>query len=135
MAVDSSDGMGRTTNSWGIADERSTTSNAMPVAAASKTTVSTLPRKLKEGDVLAGEVDLAAGWFEVRLNQSEFSHRFTIPVGSKEDYWFGMTFANDHQATILTPPPAQITPPREAIGRETRLRSRSNRCHLFLQLL
>jgi hypothetical protein len=122
MAVDSSDGMGRTTNTWGIADDRNSTSTAMPVAAASKTTISTLPRKLKQGDVLSGEVDLLAGWFEVRLNQSEFSHRFTIPVGSKEDYWFGMTFANDHQATILMaePPaaqPAASKPPSEAAGK------------------
>jgi hypothetical protein len=99
MKKDSSDGMGRTEDTWGIADDRSSTSNA--VVSACKSNVGTLPRKLKDGDVLSGEANVAAGWFEVRLNQSEFSHRFTIPVGSKEDYWFGMTFANDHQATIL----------------------------------
>jgi hypothetical protein len=99
MKKDSSDGMGRTEDTWGIADDRSSTSSA--VVSACKTNVGTLPRKLKDGDVLSGEANVAAGWFEVRLNQSEFSHRFTIPVGSKEDYWFGMTFANDHQATIL----------------------------------
>jgi hypothetical protein len=102
MSMSGSDGLGRTENTWGLFDERSSGSvSKMAAVSACKTNVGTLPRKLKDGDVLSGEADVAAGWFEVRLNQSEFAYRFTIPVGSKEDYWFGMTFANDHQATIV----------------------------------
>jgi hypothetical protein len=100
FARDSSDGMGRTADSWGIADERSSGNTTAPVVASSKSTVGSLPRKLREGDLLTAEIDTSAGWSEVRLNQSEYKYRFTIPTGAKEAYWFGMTFANDHQVTI-----------------------------------
>jgi hypothetical protein len=100
MAISASDGMGCTQGSWGIQDDRSDAS-LVPIVLAERTECAALPRKLRAGDCLSAEVDTIAGWFEVRLNQSEFSHRFTIPVGSKEDYWFGMTFANDHQVTVV----------------------------------
>jgi hypothetical protein len=102
MAKSSSDGFGRTANTWGIVDDRNSASTAsMAFLAADKTTLGSLPRKLREGDLLTAEANTSAGWCEVRLNQTEFKHRFTIPAGRKEDYWFGMTFANDHQVTIL----------------------------------
>jgi hypothetical protein len=99
MATSASDGMGRTAGSWGIQDDRSDAS-AMPTAISNGSAAATLPRKLQVGDRLSAEVDTSAGWCEVQLNQTEFKHRFTIPVGSKEDYWFGMTFANDHKVTV-----------------------------------
>jgi hypothetical protein len=111
MKKDGSNGVGLTANSWGLADDRSATAvGEMPVVAASASLAGRLSRKLREGDVLLGFVDVAAGWFEVRLNQMEFVHRFTIPPGAKEDYWFGMTLANDHQATIVSAAPATPAP-------------------------
>jgi hypothetical protein len=111
MKKDGSNGLGLTANSWGLADDRSATAvGEMPVVAASAALAGRLSRKLRQGDVLLGFVDVAAGWFEVRLNQTEFVHRFTIPPGTKEDYWFGMTLANDHQATIVSAAPATPAP-------------------------
>jgi len=97
MATTSSDGVGRTANTWGIADDRS--SNSLPVISASGTNVGNF-RKLAVGDVLLAEVDVASGWLEIRLNEHECTHRFEIPAGAMEDYVFAMTFANDHQVTI-----------------------------------
>ena len=102
MATTSSDGVGRTSNTWGVADDRS--SQSAPVVSGSGTTVGAF-RKFVVGDVLSAEVDTAAGWCEVRLNESEFVHRFDIPVGTMADYCFAMTFANDHQVSIVTDAP------------------------------
>jgi hypothetical protein len=113
MDRESSDGLGRTTDTWGIADERSyAAGNEMPQVLANTDRKARLPRKFKAGDVLLGFVDVTAGWFEVRLNQTEFVHRFTIPPGAKEDYWFGVTLADNHQVTVVTtgPPPPLPTP-------------------------
>jgi GTPase SAR1 family protein len=94
-----SDGIARHANSWGLADERNP--DTSPVAVyASGNEVTAGPRKLQANDTLTAEVDVKAGWCEVRLNKTEFTHRFTIPAGAKEDYWFGVTFANDHKVTI-----------------------------------
>jgi hypothetical protein len=97
MATTSSDGVGRTANTWGVADDRS--SGSLPVVSASGNNIGTF-RKFTVGDVLSAEVDTAAGWLEVRLNDNECTQRFDIPPGTSEDYWFAMTFANDHQVTI-----------------------------------
>lgn len=97
MATTSSDGVGRTANTWGVADDRS--SGSLPVVSASGNNIGTF-RKFAVGDVLSAEVDTAAGWLEVRLNDSECVQRFDIPPGTSEDYWFAMTFANDHTVTI-----------------------------------
>ena len=97
MATTSSDGVGRTPNTWGVADDRS--SNSLPVVSASGTNVGNF-RKLAVGDVLLAEVDVASGWLEIRLNDNECTYRFEIPAGCMEDYVFAMTFANDHQVSI-----------------------------------
>jgi hypothetical protein len=110
---ESSDGLGRTVNSWGLADDRAPAAGSeMPLVAANAERLSRLPRKLRSGDVLLGFVDVTAGWFEVRLNQTEFAYRFTIPPGAKEDYWFGMTLASDHQVSVISAnPPAAVPAP------------------------
>jgi hypothetical protein len=97
MATSSSDGVGRTSNTWGVADDRS--SLTLPVLSAGGTTVGNF-RKLAANDVLTAEIDTVGGWCEIRLNDMECSHRFDIPPGTMDDYWFAMTFANDHQVTI-----------------------------------
>jgi hypothetical protein len=56
-----------------------------------------LPRQLRQGDVLRGLADTTAGWYEVRLNEIEFVHRFTIPTGTKEDFWFGVCGSSEDQ--------------------------------------
>ena len=102
FALTNSDGMGRTANSWGIAEERTSGGSIGGVYACSKTRLGSLPRRLQEGDVLSAVVDVPSGWCEVRLNYSEFTHRFSIPRGSREDYLFGMTFASDLQVTVVS---------------------------------
>ena len=97
----SSDGVGKNADSWGIVDERSSSGNNATMQGCGKVE-ETLARKLQEGDVLTAEADVAAGWCEVRLNQTECTHRFVIPVGSKESYLFGATFSNDTECTILS---------------------------------
>jgi hypothetical protein len=117
FGITNSDGFGREANSWGIADERSTGNTTIPSAfCGSNSGVASMPRKLAAGDILTAEANTAAGWCEVRLNQTEFKHRFTIPVGSKEDYWFGMTFANDHQVTIQDSPNVKAAPAAASSG-------------------
>jgi hypothetical protein len=111
MEPQGTEGIGHKTNSWGIAEDRAAgKEGVLPVVMANRIEMGRLPRKLKRGDVLLGFANVIAGWFEVRLNQTEFVHRFTIPPGTKEDYWFGMTFASDHQAMIVSAAPAPVVP-------------------------
>lgn len=100
MANASSDGVGRTTNTWGISDDRSSSSSSALVAA-SGTEVARF-RKLRVGDVLLASIDVVEGWAEIAVNEEEFVHRFVIPCGRREDYCFAMSFANDHRVTILS---------------------------------
>jgi hypothetical protein len=110
MQVTNSDGVGRTTNTWGVADDRNSSNTDGPVISASATKLHSWSRKWAAGDILSAEVNTTAGWCEIALHGSADKHRFTIPTGSKEDYWFAMTFATDHVITILpsdsTVPPA-----------------------------
>eukprot|EP01038_Epipyxis_sp_PR26KG_P011614 gene11614-15552_t len=99
MANSSSDGVGRTTNTWGISDDRSSSSSSS-LFAASGNEVGQV-RKLKVGDVLTCIVDTLEGWAEVILNEDEHCHRFDIPPGTADDYCFAMTFANDHRVSII----------------------------------
>jgi hypothetical protein len=114
MKATNSDGVGRTVNSWGVADDRNSGANStLPAISASSSKVSSWSRKWVSGDILSAEVNTAAGWCEISLQGTADKHRFTIPVGSKEDYWFGMTFATDHVVTILpsdTAAPPASTP-------------------------
>lgn len=112
MPATYSDGFGRSYNSSGIAQDSSA---ALPIVAASQVTVETPKRRLHAGDVLTAEVDTLAGWCELKLNDSEFVYRFTLPQrGLPEDqYLFGMTLATDHQAVIHRPVPAP--PPQLAV--------------------
>lgn len=99
MVPSSSDGVGRTSNSWGISDDRSS-SSSQSILASSGNEVSHF-RKLKAGDVLVALVDTTEGWCDISVNEHELIQRFEIPPGSAADYCFAMTFANDHKVTIL----------------------------------
>jgi hypothetical protein len=105
MKASYSDGFGRTADSWGIAQDSSAT---LPVVTASTTKLTNVPRKLRERDVLSAEADVAEGWCEVRLNQTEFVHRFTIPKGTKDAYQFGVSLATDHQVSVLRSPTSSV---------------------------
>ena len=101
MPVSGSDGVGRTSSSWGICDDRSTTSNNQAMLFNCGQIVSTF-RKLIEGDILKAEVNMTDGWLEISLND-DFHYKFTIPITSNDynSYCFAMTFANDHQISIV----------------------------------
>lgn len=100
IANSSSDGVGRSRNTWGLSDDRSSlTSKA--ILSACGTEVGNF-RKLKVGDTLSALVDTGEGWCEVSVNDQEFSHRFKIPIGNSSDYCFAMTFANDHKVSIMS---------------------------------
>jgi hypothetical protein len=131
FATTNSDGFGREPSSWGFADERGN-SGTMAFVADCKSRGADLPRKFREGDILTAEVDTDAGWCELRLNQTEFTHRFTIPTGSKSDYWFGMTFANDHRATIFDDSGSSPAAPVAATGSATVARGKLNFCTFAL---
>lgn len=100
MGNSSSDGFGKTQNSWGIRDDRGN-SSLMPIISASGNDCGKMNRKLRAGDLLSMKVDVNNGIADLFVNRNEFSHRFTILAGKAADYWFGMTFANDHRVTIL----------------------------------
>ena len=51
--------------------------------------------------MLTAEANTSAGWCEVRLNETEFKHRFSIPTGAHEGYVFGVSFSNDAKVCIL----------------------------------
>jgi hypothetical protein len=93
-----SDGFGRTVDSWGVAQDSSA---SLPVVVASAAKITSMARKLRERDVLSAQADVAEGWCEVRLNQTEFVHRFTIPTGTKDAYQFGVSLATDHKVSVL----------------------------------
>ncbi len=100
----SSDGVGRSRDSYGIADDRGVTSSNLHASVfASGRFISQCP-KLKQDDIIICNVDLIEGWFEISINETEFSYRFDVPILPHTEYVFAMTFANDHCARILTDP-------------------------------
>lgn len=99
IPISSSDGVGRSLNSWGICDDRGSTGGSYSLVVSCGQTVGQC-RKLTEGDILHGIVDITEGWFEIHLND-ELVHKFDIPTDNFTDYLFAMTFANDHKATIV----------------------------------
>lgn len=99
MENSGSDGVGLTADTWGISDERDNSSEAYIGNCGRR--IGRCP-KFQQGDIIKGEVDLSAGWFEVTVGA--FSYRFDIPIGSCEDYYFAMTFANNHQVSIIPDP-------------------------------
>jgi hypothetical protein len=110
MPNSSSDGVGRTRDTWGLSDDRSSSTNRT-IISASGSEVSQF-RKLAAGDILSATIDTVEGWCEININENEFTYRFeNLPVGTKDDYWFAMTFANDHRVSILyNAPPSPIGP-------------------------
>jgi hypothetical protein len=79
--------MGGTGTTWGVTIS---TAEAPVVTDNAEGEVLHLPRQLRKGDILQGLADVTAGWYEVRLNETEFKHRFAILTGTKEDFWFGV---------------------------------------------
>jgi len=99
MASSSSDGVGRTNNTWGLSDDRSSsTSHSLLVANGQE--MSNF-RKLRVGDVLSATVSLLENYCDISVNDNELQYRFNIPPGTMKDYCFAMTFANDHRVTII----------------------------------
>eukprot|EP01035_Chromulina_nebulosa_P020109 gene20109-26109_t len=121
-----SDGFGRTSDSWGIADGRaSDTENAF--FAYNGTNIQSISRKLKLNDVICLILNLKVGSLEISVNYGEFSHtfgpensksyfsslptmtssKFTIstqrPLGYLNDFIIGATLADDHKFTIKPP--------------------------------
>jgi hypothetical protein len=99
MANSSSDGIGRTLNTWGLSDDRSS-SSGNAILAANGTEVGNF-RKLRVGDELLAVIDVTEGWVEIAVNDQELFYRFEIPPATPSDYVFAMTFANDHRVTIV----------------------------------
>lgn len=117
MKTEYSDGLGRTVDSWGMADDRLRSSHAvMPVLAAGgkANVVNRWHRRVRQGDVLTAEVNTVEGWCELRLNDTEALHRFGVPRGTREDYWFGVTLATDHQVSILPEDTQDAVAPADA---------------------
>ena len=100
MASSSSDGVGRTSNTWGLSDDRSSSSSNSILSASGQESGSF--RKLKAGDILTATVYLSDGNLEISVNDNELLHRFSIPPGTADEYVFAMTFANDHRVSILS---------------------------------
>jgi hypothetical protein len=99
MANSSSDGVGRTSHTWGLSDDRSS-SSGNAILAANGTEVGNF-RKLRAGDELLAVIDVTEGWVEIAVNDQELFYRFEIPPATPSDYVFAMTFANDHRVTII----------------------------------
>ena len=99
MANSSSDGVGRTSNTWGLSDDRSSSSSHCIISASNQE--SGTFRKLVVGDILTATVFLSEGMLEISVNDNELQHRFSIPPGNLDDYVFAMTFANDHRVSIV----------------------------------
>lgn len=113
----SSDGIGRSSNSWGIANDRNRLTNETRVVASGSNAGTFRP--LQEGDVLEAFIDTAAGYCDIKVNENELEHRFDIPVGSADEYVFAMSFANDHRVTIIEDPFGMCrTRAAEHVGKE-----------------
>lgn len=98
----SSDGFGRTRNSWGICDNRNTSASSETTFVGFNGNKVSECRKLVPGDIITLTVDLDRGSFNVDLNNGEYVHEFEVPSSeSFESYYFGSTFANDHKIGIL----------------------------------
>jgi hypothetical protein len=100
MGNSSSDGVGKTKDSWGIRDERNALTGQSTIAGngVDKTTF----RKLREGDILIAIVDIITGTIDIAIHNTDHKFRMTfVSTGKKEDYVFAVTLANDHILTIL----------------------------------
>lgn len=127
----SSNGIGRTLNSWGIFDDRSN-SAANISSFGSNGHAEQHCRKLQEGDILRCTVDLNECFVEIDINNKECSHRFDLPATDCEnfdDLMFAMTFANDHKATVISKTPF-IYSGIEALNNQHSLMHQSFRKHL-----
>lgn len=96
-----SDGIGRTENSWGLCDDRGNSTGQAFVGSCGRE--QTKFRKFSQGDILSVRINTSHGELELALNGSEFYSKISIPTGNASDYWFAMSFANDHRVTILPP--------------------------------
>jgi len=108
ISTSGSNGVGPTTNSWGvICSYGSGNSNTKVMASGQE--VATW-RMLREGDILRAEY-YPNGILHISLNMMECEHRFQLPpevvasFGASSDpandnYTFAMTFASNHRARI-----------------------------------
>lgn len=94
-----SDGVGRTMDTWGINDDRASSRDARVSSCGTEVGMF---RKLREGDLLTAVVDTHEGWVELSLNEAEVVQRLHIPRSDPDDYYFAMTFATDHQVSIVS---------------------------------
>ena len=102
FAKSSSDGFGRTRESWGVCDNRNTSASGEQAFVGSSASKMTECRKFITGDVITLTVDTSRGWLEFDLNFGEFVFEFEIPpTDDHTSYQFGATFANDHMISII----------------------------------
>jgi len=99
FAVASSDGFGRTSNSWGIMDNRNNASEMASFSGNREATVPA-PKKFAVGDRITVTLDLDASTATFAINGGDYGHVFSGVVGNPADFWFGATFANDHTLAV-----------------------------------
>lgn len=94
----SSDGIGRTHDTWGLSNDRSN-DNFKTYVFSSGSEVNRIP-KFEVGDILKGVVDIQNETFDIFVNDVHI-YQFTIPNLPIDNFRFGMTFANNHKVTII----------------------------------
>ena len=99
----SSDGFGRTRDSWGISDSRATpmSSEYEEAWVGANRHKDASMRKLREGDRVTLSVSIEENFFEVALNDNEFRYRWEINIKDFMKLRFGCTIANNHCVTIV----------------------------------
>lgn len=107
MAKTNSDGVGRSPDTWGIADDRGKSTETATFAA-SGFQLGFMPRKLKTGDRITAIVNTQQGWLIITVTndnsheEERFEQRFAIPQGSSSMYRWALTLANDFKVKIVT---------------------------------
>ena len=105
----SSDGFGKQKDSWGVLDNRNTSNRGDDAWVGFNKEKTGGCRKFKQGDLITLTVDSSDGKFSYTLNNGEYHHEWIIPGENfMENFYFGATFANDHEITITESPGSEI---------------------------
>lgn len=97
----SSDGFGKTRDSWGICDNRNSSNENDHAWVGGNRDQDTTFRKFQEGDRIMLSLNVDQQLFEISVNDGEFRYEWEVPCDHYENFRFGCTFANDHSVTIV----------------------------------
>jgi len=133
----SSDGFGKTRESWGVCDNRNRSNASDQVFVGHNRDQDGSCRKFEQGDRVTLIFNSTMETFTFSLNDGEYVHEWAIPCAEHDvpenAFQFGATFANDHQITIVEETATAQSPSTSMNVEELRALRQTIRCMSNLQ--